>query len=115
MTIPNVTSGATAAPHPDDVERLRKTGKQFEGVFVLQLFKAMRDTVPQDEGIVSSGAGGDMFTSMLDQKMADQLPAQWHHDLSDVMVAQLKNRLSPQQSPVAESPTLPRPKAPEIR
>lgn len=75
----------------------------------------MRDTVPQDEGVLSGGAGEDMFNSMLDQKMSDKLPEQWHHDLSDVMVAQLKNRLSPQQSPVAESPKLPRPEAPEIR
>ena len=51
--------------------RLRKTALQLEGLFVQRLFAAMRATVPQD-GAFSAGSAETTFTSMLDEKFAEQ-------------------------------------------
>jgi len=65
--------------------RLRQIASRFEGVFVEQLFKAMRETVPTD-GALDGGGGEDLFTSMLDQQVADSAPARWHRGLSSAIV-----------------------------
>ncbi|MEP7347564.1 MAG: rod-binding protein [Gemmatimonadaceae bacterium] len=77
--------------------RLQKVARQLEGVFVQQLFKAMRETVPQD-GAVDGGSGEQMFTSMMDEKLADQLPGQWHHGIGEGLIRQLRNALSQSQA-----------------
>jgi len=111
-----ILPAATAAgdARTSDLDRLKKTAKQLEGVFVQQLFKAMRDTVPKD-GIGGGGTGEEMFTSMMDQHFSEALPAQWKHDLSDALVAQLKDRVKTSTAPAKDAPALPRPSAPEIR
>jgi peptidoglycan hydrolase FlgJ len=76
-----------------DEARLKKSAKQLEGVFVEQLFKAMRDTVPQDEGAVGAGTGEDMFTGLMDQKLAAETPTQWAHGLADAAYRQLRKAL----------------------
>jgi peptidoglycan hydrolase FlgJ len=88
------------APKTDDA-RLRKTAFQLEGLFVQRLFAAMRDTVPQD-GLVPQGNGESTFTSMLDEKMAEQVPSQWNgeHSLAQALYHQLRQRLG---SPAAAS------------
>ncbi|MEQ9401869.1 MAG: rod-binding protein [Longimicrobiales bacterium] len=53
-----------------DAERLRAASKLLEGTFYQELFKAMRETVPEG-GAVSGGAGQEMFEGMLDQHIAD--------------------------------------------
>ncbi|MEO7510183.1 MAG: rod-binding protein [Gemmatimonadaceae bacterium] len=75
-------------------ERLRKVVGQLQGVFVEQLFKAMRETVP-DDGITNGGPGEEMFTGMLDQHVASQTPAQWQHGLGDALFRQLRPALEP--------------------
>lgn len=69
---------AAAAPAADgasDAARLRRASRQLTGVFAQQLFKAMRDTVPQGEGAFSGGSGEEMFTGMLDEHLAGVDPA----------------------------------------
>ena len=75
--------------------KLRKTAFQMEGLFVQRLFAAMRDTVPQD-GLVAQGNGESTFTGMLDEKMAEQVPAQWNgeHSLAQALYHQLRQRLA---------------------
>ncbi len=68
---------AGAAPRADaarDDARLRQAARQLTGVFAQQLFKAMRATVPEGEGIVSGGSGESMFTGMLDEHLAGAAP-----------------------------------------
>ena len=59
-----------------------------------QLFKAMRDTVPQDAA-VDDGGGEAMFTSLFDQELADRAPAQWHHGLGSAIVRALGPHATP--------------------
>jgi flagellar protein FlgJ len=84
--------GKAARPDPraSQEDQLRGTAQSLQGVFVEQLFKAMRDTVPED-GLMSGGQGEDMFRSMMDQHVAELAPQQWNgpHSLGDAIVRQL--------------------------
>jgi flagellar protein FlgJ len=76
------------ATHRD--AKLWKAAQQLEGVFVQQLYKTMRETVPQQEGIVSGGAGEDIFTGLMDQHVAAETPKHWDTGLSDALYRQLR-------------------------
>jgi peptidoglycan hydrolase FlgJ len=95
---PNVVSPSS------DEARLKKTAFQMEGLFVQRLFAAMRDTVPQD-GLVPQSSGESTFTSMLDEKMAEKVPAQWsgQHSLAQALYNQLRQRLGSQATAPAPS------------
>ena len=99
--------GKSARPDvkADPREQLKQTAQSLQSVFVEQLFKAMRDTVPQD-GLTSGGQGEDMFRSMLDQQAAEMAPAQWQRggSLSDAIVRQLSQSL-PKGTPTAPTGT----------
>jgi flagellar protein FlgJ len=69
-----VGAGVGDGPARPDEARLRQAARQLTGVFAQQLFKAMRETVPQDEGVVSGGSGEEMFTGMLDEHLAGATP-----------------------------------------
>ena len=84
------SSGSGVVP-PED--RLRKVVGQLEGVFVEQLFKAMRATVPTD-GITNGGPGEEMFAGMLDQHLSGAVPGQWHHGIGESLFQQLRPALS---------------------
>jgi Rod binding domain-containing protein len=95
MTAPIIT-GARIAPTGTDprdtrANKLQNTARQLEGVFVLQMLKAMRATVPKG-GVTEASNGEETFTSMLDQKIADKIPAQWKHGLTDALTKQLVAR-----------------------
>lgn len=84
--------------------KLLKAAQQLEGVFVQQLYKAMRDTVPQQEGIVSGGAGEDIFTGLLDQHLAAETPKHWQTGLSDALYRQLSRGLPSDTTAAASMP-----------
>lgn len=93
--------GATA-PKADTDEKLRKVSTQLEGMFVQQMFKAMRETVPQQEGIVSGGTGEELFTSLMDQHLAAETPRHWEGGLAEAVYRQLKRS-------TGDAPVLPDP------
>jgi flagellar protein FlgJ len=67
--------------------------RQLEGVFVQELFKAMRATVP-DEGVISGGSAEQMFTGMLDERLAALVPAAWQHaGLEEALLRQFRGHL----------------------
>lgn len=84
----------TNAPSPRDSQdqKLHAVTKQLEGVFVQQLFKAMRETVPQD-GLTDGGAGEEMFTGMMDENIATHVPEQWGHGIGESLYRQLRAAL----------------------
>lgn len=84
------------APKPVDTSeaRLRQAAQQMEGVFLAQLLQAMRDTVPSD-GLLSPGSGEQMFTSMLDERVAQTAASRQEHGLGAVLFRQLRAALNP--------------------
>ena len=71
-----------------DPEAIRDVAKQFESVFLHQVFKSMRSTVPKD-GMLNSGFGGEVFTDMLDQKYAEVASQSSSFGLADTIARQL--------------------------
>lgn len=113
--------GAHRAPSPPveatdprraQAERLRATARQLEGVFVEQMFKAMRETVPEG-GATSGGSGEEMFTGMLDQSLAGEVPARWSNGLAEALYRQLQRAAGlegvPSSEPASSSPAAPVP------
>ena len=93
MSVPGVGPAGAAPPPGGEEARLRRAARQLEGVFVEQLFKAMRETVPR-EGLADGGAGEEMFTGMLDQHLAGGLPETWGGSgLSEALFRQLRGAL----------------------
>jgi flagellar protein FlgJ len=76
---------AQAKQEPD--KALAAAAKQFEAVFMSMLLKSMRDATPQD-GMFDSEQTR-MFTSMLDQQMAQNVGGSRGIGLADMMVKQL--------------------------
>jgi flagellar protein FlgJ len=102
MSITGPKPAALGAPQPvSDEVRLKKTAYQMEGMFVQKMFAAMRDTVPEG-GVVEQSSAENTFTSLLDEKMAEQVPKQWggEHSLAEALYHQLRQRLP---SPAADT------------
>lgn len=97
-----VNAPAERPVDPATDRKLRDTAKQLEGLFVQQMFKAMRETVPQQEGIVSANAGEDMFTGLMDQHLAAETPSQWQGGLAESVYRQLRGQVT-----AADSQSLP--------
>lgn len=95
MTRIDAATAAGLPPVPDRLARLKDSAAKLEGVFVEQLFKAMRETVPQD-GLTSGGQGEDIFRGMLDQKFADEVPTQWHRGIASALVRELQDHVRPE-------------------
>lgn len=83
------TQASPAALSPDEA-RLRRACAQMEGVFLSQLMKAMRETIPQD-GIINGGSGEDMFTAMLDEHVSDAAAARQERGLGAALFRQLRD------------------------
>src|SRR5690606_24716012 len=63
---------ASVAPQGADAAqdaRLRRACAELEGVFLNELMKLMRESVPEG-GVVSGGAGEEIFASLFDQHVA---------------------------------------------
>ena len=84
--------GGQPATASAEEQRLRAVAKQLEGVFVQQLFKAMRETVPKD-GLADGGAGEDIFTGLMDEKIAASVPAHWERGIGESLYRQLRAAL----------------------
>lgn len=72
--------------------KLRQAADGLNGMFIRQLFSAMRATVPTDaEG---NGPGTILFTQMLDDTMADKAAGQMRRGLGDAIYRELCSRLT---------------------
>ncbi len=103
--VPAAAAGARSAAHaPSEAERLRGVARDLEGVFVEQLFKAMRETVPEG-GMLDGGSGEEMFTGLLDQRLAGEVPSRWEHGLAEALYRQLRGAASVDAGSAASAAT----------
>jgi flagellar protein FlgJ len=91
-------AGLTVAPRPDAHAQLRRMAHQLEGVFLNQLFKAMRASVPEG-GITEAAPGRELFTSLLDERLASQAAERMKGGLGDALYRQMARRLPPEETP----------------
>jgi len=74
--------------------RVRALANQLEGVFLNQLFQAMRQSVPQD-GTIDPAPGQEMFTQMFDESMANEAARKMTHGMGEALYRQLAANLPP--------------------
>lgn len=98
--------GPAAAPAPGSPHaKLLAAAHQLESVFYGQLFKAMRDTIPEG-GIVTKGTGEQMFTGMLDDEISRLATGQTDRGLAAAIYHELSRQLPPDPA-AATSPGAP--------
>jgi len=82
--------------------RLYKAAKDMESLFMYQMLKAMRSTVPKsdDEGGISLGGdmGKDMYTQMFDQELASMMAGSNDKSIADVIYRSMEKALECQFS-----------------
>ena len=88
-------AGSPPAATPQDPRlALRRLAHELEGVFMTQLFQAMRASVPES-GLVESAPGREMFTSLMDEKLAGEAAQRMRNGLGDALYRQLCRGLPP--------------------
>ena len=69
------TAAAKSGSPRIDREKLRKACTDFESLFMLQLLKGMRQTVPQN-GFLGGGPGHEIYQNLFDQELSKKLAQQ---------------------------------------
>jgi flagellar protein FlgJ len=101
-TIAAASRAAPAAPALTDDARLRQACAQLEGVFLEQLMKALRETVPEG-GLIDGGAGEDIFSSLLDGQLSAAAASRLERGLGAALYRQFR------AGPAAEAAAAPTP------
>lgn len=91
----NQLAGSGKTPH----QKLKQASHDLEGLFVNELFKAMRASVPQGDGIMSSAPGDDLFQGMMDEKIAGLYAGKSNHGIGEALYRQLSRRLTDGSQP----------------
>jgi len=74
-------------------KKLHKACADFESILLYQMFKTMRNTVPQG-GLTSKMTGKDTYEMMMDQKVSEELAKQGGMGLQKVLFNQLNGQLN---------------------
>ncbi|MDJ0808637.1 MAG: rod-binding protein [Desulfobacterales bacterium] len=74
--------------HTRDQKRLNKACAEFEALLVQKLFQTMRASIPKS-GLIDGGSAEEIYTAMLDQKVAQDMALQGGLGLSARMKAQI--------------------------
>ncbi|ACL70403.1 rod-binding protein [Halothermothrix orenii] len=72
-------------------QKLKEAADQFVAIFVKQMLKTMRDTVPE-KGLIDGGFAEDVFTDMLDGEISKQSVRQGFNYLSRLLYEQLSRQ-----------------------
>ncbi len=72
-----------------DPEQLRRSCQEFEAIFIQEMFKAMRATIP-DGGLIPRGNDQQIFQDLLDQNIAMDMARRQGLGLADALFRQLQ-------------------------
>ncbi len=70
-------------------QKMAQTARDFEAIFVQQMFKEMRNTIPEG-GLLPRGQAEDIFYSMQDMEAAKQVSAQGGIGLTEMLLEQMQ-------------------------
>lgn len=90
-------AGPATAPRPDERAQIRRMAHELEGVFLNQLFQAMRASVPRG-GIIEAAPGQELFTSLLDERLASQAAERMKDGIGEALYRQMAKRLPPEET-----------------
>lgn len=71
-----------------DPEQLKKAAEQFEAIFLQQMFKDMRNTVPTD-GLLARENADDIYNQLQDAEAAKIMAERGGIGLAELMMQQL--------------------------
>lgn len=77
--------GMSAKGLPGDEDRLKQACREMESVFLHQMIKAMRQTIP-NSGLLGGGPGHELYQSLFDMEMSRALARKEGIGLGKVMV-----------------------------
>lgn len=67
---------------------VEKASREFEAFFIHYLLKVMRESVPKS-GLLNHGISQDIYTSMMDEKIAEGIASQGGFGLSQLLERQI--------------------------
>lgn len=90
-----VLSAATTKPDPAaakarDLQQLRDSTREFEALFINEMFKAMRRTIP-DGGLIEKNISEDILREMMDLEIARQASSGEGLGIAEAMFEQLRH------------------------
>ncbi len=94
MTAVGGVAGPVNPTDRTDGDRLKEAAHELEGVFLTQLFKAMRETVHEEDGILGGTPENDTFSSMFDETIAQIAAQKLHGGLGDALYRQLSKHIA---------------------
>lgn len=71
-----------------DPQKLKGVAQQFEAIFIQQMFKEMRNSIPEG-GLVERSNADDVYTQLQDAETAKIMSQQGGIGLADLMLQQL--------------------------
>ena len=72
-------------------EKLKEAAQQFEAIFIQQMYKEMRKTIPED-GLIQRGNADDIYTQLQDLEAAKVTAQQGGIGLAEMMIQQLTKK-----------------------
>ncbi len=94
---PIVAAARAPAAATGEEQKLRRAAAEMEGVFLGELLKALRETVPKD-GVIDGGSAESIFTGMMDAHLAGIAAARQGQGLGEALFRQLR-ALLPEAGP----------------
>ncbi|MGI6550224.1 MAG: rod-binding protein [Syntrophomonadales bacterium] len=85
-----VVGGKGKSAPADNETRLMQACRDFEAIFLGELLKSMRKTVPQG-GLLENSFGQDVFQSMLDDEYAQSMALSRSTGLAEILFQQLRS------------------------
>ena len=82
-----------AAEGPNTQQELRRLSREFEAVFLRELIRSMRATVPEG-GLLDSSTSQELFTSLLDDQLASDAAQRLRGGIGDALFNQLRRVLA---------------------
>ena len=83
----NATSAPAVSPERDDA-KLKQACRDFEAIFISDLLKIMRQTVPESK-LISGGRAEEIFRDMQDDELSKDMSKSGGIGLSDMLYKEL--------------------------
>lgn len=95
---PSNTSSQTTDKQSQDLEKLRETTREFEALYVMEMYKAMRKTVPEG-GLFEKDTSTEIYQDMLDMEAARKTAAGKGMGIGEAMFEQMKAYIPVKKAP----------------
>ncbi len=90
LTPENIKNKSNTA-NSKELQALRKSCREFEAIYINEMYKSMRKTVP-DSGMFEKGVAEDVYKEMLDMELARQTAAGVGMGIGKAMYEQLQEK-----------------------